>query len=323
MRTPEHRPALQWLLSRWRGSLLWFLLFAFLQQCTFRDTVRGLDLIFYAMPSPVLLALCLLVVVASFRGRRAKHRRVLGVAVALAVVVTSWWMHTSYIRSTPSHGPTDLTIQLWNAARGKNGAAVLRELGARGGDIIALVEAGASRFTPEQWQEALPGYTIEPLDGGMLVAVRGRILECEYTQVGSRRARFNNVLLELVGETTRTVRLILVDIHSSPLYNKERPFQEFQGLIRKHATEPLIVAGDFNTPLQSVHFEKLRSAGMTHTFESSGNGFVETYLYNIPVLAIDHVWVNDRFRSVETNKARTWASDHQAVVAELALVNPE
>src|SRR5690606_4384326 len=70
-----------------------------------------------------------------------------------------------------------------------------------------------------------------------------------------------------------------------------------------------IILGDFNVPYESVLFKEIKS-DFNHAFNEKGNGFRETWFWNIPLLSIDHIWVSKDLKILKTEKKGTFKSDH-------------
>ena len=73
--------------------------------------------------------------------------------------------------------------------------------------------------------------------------------------------------------------------------------------------EKNIILGDFNTPFESLFFENFKK-NYQHAFAEKGNGFRETWFWNLPLLSLDHIWVSRDLEILKTEKIATWKSDH-------------
>jgi endonuclease/exonuclease/phosphatase (EEP) superfamily protein YafD len=84
-------------------------------------------------------------------------------------------------------------------------------------------------------------------------------------------------------------------------------------------TEPLVVAGDFNTTPYSPYFgDFLKSSGLTDS--RRGRTLQPSWPTMLPVIAIpiDHVAVNGGFRILSHDRLANFESDHYGVLVELA-----
>ncbi|MFS4483354.1 endonuclease/exonuclease/phosphatase family protein [Hyunsoonleella sp. 2307UL5-6] len=73
-----------------------------------------------------------------------------------------------------------------------------------------------------------------------------------------------------------------------------------------------IILGDFNTPLESIHFSFFETYFL-NAFNDKGNGFRETWLWNMPLLSLDHVWVSKDLNILNADKIATFKSDHSMI----------
>ena len=79
-------------------------------------------------------------------------------------------------------------------------------------------------------------------------------------------------------------------------------------------TENTILLGDFNTPLETKFLNDIRT-NFNHAFNEKGNGFRETWFWNIPLLSLDHIWVSKDLEIINAEKISTFKSDHSMVKA--------
>ena len=73
-----------------------------------------------------------------------------------------------------------------------------------------------------------------------------------------------------------------------------------------------IILGDFNVPFESQNLEDIKK-DFNHAFNEKGNGFRETWFWNIPILSIDHIWVSKDLKIIKTEKIFTLKSDHNMI----------
>jgi len=95
-------------------------------------------------------------------------------------------------------------------------------------------------------------------------------------------------------------------------------FETLDSIAARNSDLPLLVVGDFNTPLDSVHVDLLRS-DLTNAFESSGTGYRETWPVILPVLSLDQIWGNSGIRWHRSWCESSLRSDHRRVVAEFSI----
>lgn len=114
--------------------------------------------------------------------------------------------------------------------------------------------------------------------------------------------------------------------------NYGQRLQQATGLLRAIADlpRPLIVAGDLNAPEASPVVQALMAAGLHNAFSAAGNGYGYTYgqaLYRglrggLAFLRIDHILLSGDILALRTWVGGGGASEHQPVIADLALRAP-
>jgi vancomycin resistance protein VanJ len=244
------------------------------------------------------------------RGGTRTSAAILGCALLLAVP----WGRANHLSRASAPGATrPIRLVVWNAAgpmaHWKNVFAAIR---AHQPDLVALVEA---KPMSEAFYHDLAAHMAEyrevHTEKGLMVLSREDVnMETKHAQGG--------VMRTLRAATTcrgLSVRVLVVDIASSPLRNHRAA--AVARLLRESAEVPgpLILAGDFNTPRDATPMAPLRSA-MTHAFEQAGEGFDLTWPAPFPVMTIDHVWLRG-WRAVSVRTDWTHVSDHAMLVADL------
>ena len=295
-------------LARAAATLL--LLGLFVRGTGLRDRHPFSGVIFYATPWPVLAALTFaLACYALGRQRRAR-------ALALALVLagsTAMWTRQSFVRAQPDRGEVALRLVYWNAGRPeKRRAQCVDYLQSLHADIIAVGESNVytDELTPE-WRDGFAGRSIVQRGGFLLITPEPPVS----LEVGRLADRGDYVLARcLVKE--RSITLLLVDFETRVGSSRAAPFARLNEIIAAHRDEPLVIAGDFNTPRESVHFDPWRKE-FREAFDSAGHGFAETWPTFLPLLRIDHCWLGPRWRAVHAELGWSPASDHRAIIADL------
>ncbi|HUT23443.1 MAG TPA: endonuclease/exonuclease/phosphatase family protein, partial [Sumerlaeia bacterium] len=89
--------------------------------------------------------------------------------------------------------------------------------------------------------------------------------------------------------------------------------------VRKLAEDgPLILAGDFNTPIRSTLLRPVRAL-LTDAFRQAGSGWGNTMTHDFPVSRIDAIFVSGEFRVLRAQSLTNGISDHRTVLAEALL----
>ena len=112
--------------------------------------------------------------------------------------------------------------------------------------------------------------------------------------------------------------MFCVDLGSSPFYLRAASIRELARLVERVGDQPVIVAGDFNTPLDSVHYQWLRDIGLSELFEASGSGYLPTWPTPIPVLSLDQIWVRRTLKPLACVREWDRHSDHAGVIGTIA-----
>jgi endonuclease/exonuclease/phosphatase (EEP) superfamily protein YafD len=94
--------------------------------------------------------------------------------------------------------------------------------------------------------------------------------------------------------------------------------------LARTTTQPLLLAGDFNSGRQHPEWRGVVGAGLTDVHEARGRGIVRTWpddrTFLPPVLDLDHVLVSEGIAVLEVAERPGLGSDHRAVLADLAVV---
>jgi endonuclease/exonuclease/phosphatase (EEP) superfamily protein YafD len=106
------------------------------------------------------------------------------------------------------------------------------------------------------------------------------------------------------------------DLASNTLYQRGSHFRELSSRIAA-CTSPVIIAGDFNTPLDSVHLDQLRGLELSEAFETAGSGYLPTWPVPAPVLSLDQIWMSRQFKAVRCVRTWNWRTDHAGVIATI------
>lgn len=305
---------MKWLfaLLRWAahaGALL--LALCLVLRLTHYDRDGRLLALHYATPWPVLAALaCAL---AAF-WLIARRRLLSAVFLVVVLAAGAAWISVSCRSHAPRRSAEPLHVAYWNiGGPGRRIGAVIDYLQTLDADVIGIAELDSrTRRERPSWQERFPGKSVIPLSSGMMLIAEGRVLEQRAGFLGNA-GRYHRVSLQVRG---REITVLLVDFDSAVTRSRASGFQRLGELVAAQGQEPLIVMGDFNTPIDSPHFGILR-ASLSDAFETAGRGFSETWPLPLPLLSLDHVWVNAALRVANCKLGWSSLSDHRPVVAEI------
>lgn len=306
---------------RWIGRQLfplWVIIWmnGVVLRLTVRDSVDLFAPLYYATPWPVLAVLTLPFVFVVWRSPKL----VLGVLV-VAHLFGAAWILESWRTSEPTKGAADFKIVQWNVdrpVRRLNGTtARIRQFNA---DILTIAEPmpverwGVPSSAPQlkdMWRQELPEYKSVFADGNMLLLVRGEVTSEKHDKLAedSYYALYD---LQVKG---RSLRVLQVDIYGHPKSPRRKALQALVSLADSLQDQPLIVAGDFNTPRDSVFIDPLRTHHR-NAWEVAGIRGADTWPWPVPVLSLDQIWSNKGLKPLRCQNAGNWRSDHLWVEAE-------
>ncbi len=279
------------------------------------DRVVIANTIYYATPWSVLAVLGALTFrqlksrPASRFARRAAGLATLGCAVAWGAASCSWK------GGTPQ--PGDLRVLTWNLGHGNLGLSQLATIAAQLDPDIALFVEADPRDTDVRrvFRDAFPDRHVFLLGGGIVLVSRWPGGEARATEFGTAKieTRFREIELETPwGEWT----VFGCDFASNVLYQRRPHLQDLADRVAAR-TNPVLIAGDFNTPGDSPLFEILRGRGLREAFDAAGRGYRPTWPVPCPVLSLDQIWLDARLRPVRCERYWHWRSDHAAVLATI------
>ena len=291
--------------------------FGLLVRLTVRDGFRPLAPVFYAASVPVLalLAVAAVVCFALAKGLRLSLKRgllALGVGGVLALYAAVFFFQDALFDDRPR-------VVTWNVARGAMGwEGVAEALHAQNPTLAVLTEAGDDDLndagrggSSEFWADRFPDHFLARPGGAITILSRGPLGRSEFRELPGGGSLVVTSA-KLGGER---VSVLAVDLPGKPLAQREAPLAEVTALAKELAKDrPVLIAGDFNTPPGSVHFNALRRAGFVHAFERYGRGYAATWPVPAPVLHLDHVWLSPGFEVGEAWHGWTAHSDHRPVL---------
>ena len=285
-----------------------------LVRLTVKDGFRPLAPAFYAASVPVLVLLTVaaLACFALAKGLRLSAKRaalVAAIGLVLGLYAAVFLFQDALFDDRPR-------VVAWNVARGAMGwEGVAEALADQNPTLAVLTEAGEDDATrggsTEFWKERFPNHFVARVGGAITILSRGPLGRSEFRRLPGGGSLVVTTA-KLGGER---VSVLAVDLPGKPLAQREAPLAEVAALAAELAQDrPVIVAGDFNTPPDSVFFGPLRRAGFAHAFERYGRGYAATWPVPAPVLHLDHVWLSPGFEVGEAWHGWTAHSDHRPVL---------
>ena len=276
-----------------------------------KDRFFGPSILYYAL-TWLALGILSFVAAVAWGTKSSRNLTSCGVFALLGVVqlFTGWWEHQGRGAGIDEPG---IDIVYWNVARpsAKRWPGVLETIKATNADIIVLGEAKKQeQISPALLKEHFPAYKFARFSTcGMTLLVRGEVLQREQARFAKRHKHFVATVLV----HGRELEIHGVDLHSSPFADKKVPFDALHQRMAAHSSgKPAIVVGDFNTPWDSVQFERMKTQ-FRHALRAGQGGGIATWPNPLPVLAIDHIWVERDLKLLRAGRKIGLQSDHAMI----------
>lgn len=270
-------------------SLQIFLCIALLIHFTIKDTFYLSSLLFYTTPLP-LIVLGLLFLLLFVKASARKYY------VMATVVVGAIWFNRSYTSSAEVTIENATEVVLWNSYRRANFEDAFSESNSIP-DVLVMIEADKENY--QKIRENYPNYHFELTNKGIGIFSKTPI------QIHSNIKTEQHVVV--VHFSTKNTNFYAIDVSADLRFFRKTMLQSVLSEIK--TTEKTIILGDFNTPFESLFFENFKKK-YQHAFAEKGNGFQETWFWNLPLLSLDHIWVSRDLEILKTEKIATWKSDH-------------
>ncbi|PKQ45019.1 endonuclease/exonuclease/phosphatase family protein [Confluentibacter flavum] len=255
-----------------------------------RDNGFYEPLFFYIFPLPIIIGIILFF--SLFIGKkRRKYNLILAGSLLLLWLGRSFKIHFS-----DDISKADLEVVFWNASRDNSfEEAFVENKGIP--DVLVLVEPKTTDIISLKQQFA--DYYIYDMKGNIYLFSKTPVtIEKEAT---SKR---NSTVVNF---KSRDIDFYAVDAQGSPDLPRRGEMQFIDSQIDKKSKA--IILGDFNLPYESGLFKNIKKS-FNQAFNEKGNGFRETWFWNIPLLSIDHIWVSKDLKILKTEKIGTFKSDH-------------
>lgn len=292
------------------GLILLLISSLFLQASGIRDRIPLIAAVYYGLPLPVIASCCGLV--ALLQRRRVP---VLIISLITGVACLGLWYTRSYQNPLPptsnQQNTHKLKVLFWNMAHHPLPSETLEKwLEDYQPDIVALVETGSRHSDPNPLVVKLPsGYSQTNLKSGIGWISRGQINIKNQLALPNKS---KGVELEVYHDNTQYT-VIIADIYAGPLTSRKPALEKLYEMATQTRKGPVMIAGDFNTPIESAFFDGWHHQ-LHHAFNTSGKGLRETWPRWLPVLTIDHVWSSKELPPNHVEKLWHADSDHAALL---------
>ncbi|WP_158447920.1 endonuclease/exonuclease/phosphatase family protein [Aquimarina longa] len=221
-----------------------------------------------------------------------------------------YWFNGYYKKtSSSSFSNKSQSILFWNIARKGKSAIdiIIKKVQEQKPSFIALVEA--DELTNEDIQlfkNTCISYNIEKLQGGMVLAIRGKIESIKYYKQ-YQSFKFNYATVSLRNQKKS---ILIADVNAVPFTYRKSALHTIHEFSIKN--NPSFIVGDFNTPYESVHFRDYKNN--LNSFHSVSKGYTATWPYGIPLLEIDQIWSAKKIKPVFLEKEYHPLSDHALLI---------
>ncbi|WP_370477534.1 endonuclease/exonuclease/phosphatase family protein [Tamlana flava] len=229
-----------------------------------------------------------------FLGQLRKYNLIL-----VVVLLIIWFGRSFKIHFPDKKNGIDTEVVFWNASR-ENGFLEAFELNGGVPDIMVLSES--SSLNVFALKKTYPDYYFFKSEPDLMVFSK---MPIEGLKEETSRFHTNMVFFKTEG-----INICAIDVQCSSDVPRSWEFEFVNNQIKN---EPkTIILGDFNVPYESKYLDNLKT-NFNHAFNEKGNGFRETWFWNLPLLSLDHIWVSKDLKILKTVKIGTFKSDHNMV----------
>jgi len=248
------------------------------------------SLLFYTFPLPVITAIALGLTI--FLSKTFRKYNLL-----LAGALLLFWLGRSFKIHIPEEiNESDIEVVFWNASHERNLEDAF-DISGNIPDVFVLVEHG--KYSVDRLQLKYSDYYFYKSINGISVFSK---LPIELIDDISSNYGTNIVKFE-----TYNINFYAVDVSGSMDVPREWELTFVNEYVEQKTQT--ILLGDFNVPFESKFLDSIKN-NFNHAFNEKGNGFRETWFWNIPLLSLDHIWVSKNLKVLKTKKIRTFKSDH-------------
>ncbi|AUP79632.1 endonuclease/exonuclease/phosphatase family protein [Flavivirga eckloniae] len=252
------------------------------------------SLYFYSFPLPVIIIVVLILAIFLKRGLKKYN-------LWLAAILMIVWLGRSFkVHISETVNERDLEVVFWNASHERNFQDVFNKSDSIP-DVVVLAE-----YHGKILEETKLKYS----DRYFYKHPTRRIGICSNRPINIKEIILSKYESTVIRFETNDVNFYVVDVSGS----MDVPRNWELGFVNKSITQTkrTIVLGDFNVPYESKYLEDLKT-DFNHAFSEKGNGFMETWFWNIPLLSLDHIWVSKDLEILKTEKIGTFKSDHSMI----------
>lgn len=251
------------------------------------------SLLFYTFPLPVIIGIVLFLTI--FLARKFRKFN-----VWLIIMLLLLWLSRSFkIHFAEKIKESDIEIVFWNASHDNDFESAF-DLNKNIPDVVVLAEHAV--YNVEIIQLKYPNFHFYRSKRGISVFSKSAINIID--EISS------NYKTNVINFETYGMNFYAIDVSASMDVPRAWELTFANEYIQQ--TNNTILLGDFNVPFESKYFDEIKR-DFNHAFNEKGNGFRETWFWNIPLLSLDHIWVSKDLEVLKTEKIGTFKSDHSMV----------
>ncbi|ULC59609.1 endonuclease/exonuclease/phosphatase family protein [Flaviramulus sp. BrNp1-15] len=258
-----------------------------------KDRTYDTSIWFYLFPLPIIILI--IVALSIFLGKKRKYNLI------IAAILLSVWLFRSFRISFPKDiKETDVEVVFWNASRDNDFDIAITENNNSMPDVLVLTETTNVDFQNLQLKHP-----------NIYLYKSKRELEI-----------FSKAPIQILSEETSTykttvihfktadIEFYAVDVSGSFDVPRAWELKYVNSIIKKKNNT--IILGDFNVPYESLLLKEIKK-NYNHFFSKKGNGFRETWFWNLPILSLDHIWVSKDLEVINSKKINSKNSDHSMI----------
>ena len=286
------------ILKRYKTPLLIFYIGLILIHFIIKDSIYPLSVLFYASP---LILIIIYGFFLSYLHRKIKSRLSLIIVIQITLLLT--WFNNNYFTNNHKISEQDTSIAFWNLAKKKSFPykIISETIKNRKPNVLMFVEDKSSIPTT-----AFKKYTYKRLPDNISILFKGKLIETK-SYYKEQSYHFNTVSIKHNNSITS---YLIADIYASPFTNKTEALEKIINVAK--AKDIDFIVGDFNTPFESIHFEKFNNH--YNSFRLKSNGFTSTWYYGFPLLELDQIWINKKYKALLLEKNQHLNSDHKILI---------
>ena len=259
-----------------------------------KENSHFFSILYYTFPLPLIIFAIVL-----FSVIQSKKIRTYNLILALLLTVI-WFSRSFKINMPEIIKASDIEIVFWNATHKREFKHVFEEV-ENIPDIVVLVEYHAEELT--QIKSKYP-------DNFFYWHAESEIGIFSKTSIHIKEIAISEDETVVLNFITCNINFYAIDVSPSMKIYREQQLKFINESVK--TVENAILLGDFNTPFESRFFNDIR-INFNQVLTEKGNGFRETWFWNIPLLSLDHIWISKDLEIINAEKISTFKSDHSMI----------